>query len=81
MKQVTIISEYAARKLKKELQTASEVHTVDVMKYCTGKYRVDQDVPFVGRVVNASDDVLAIWPTRRKDKDGPYIQLMCMVYA
>jgi hypothetical protein len=43
-----------------------------VGRYDLGKYKVDQT--FIGKVVeNAPDFVLAIWPERRKDKDGPYI--------
>lgn len=49
-----------------------------VEKFDRGKYRVDME--YIGREVETYDSILAIWPERRKDKDGPYIQLMCVCY-
>ena len=49
-----------------------------VEKLDRGKYKPDPAMPYVGREVPAPDSVHAIFPVRRKDRDGPYVQLMCI---
>ena len=48
-----------------------------IMRYDMGKYNAGQS--FVGRDLKVAKHVLAVWPERRKDSDGPYIALFCAI--
>jgi len=51
--------------------------TLRVEKYDCAKYRADRN--FIGREIdNASNRIKAIYPVRRRDSDGAYVQLMCV---
>ena len=50
--------------------------TLRIMKFCNGKYKADTS--FIGREVEASDEVYAVYQVKRKDADGPYTQLMAV---
>ena len=52
--------------------------TLNRMKYCTGKYKPGA---YVGTDVRVSDDVHAVYTSRQRDKDGPFIRLMCVCEA
>lgn len=53
--------------------------TLNAMKYDGGKYKAG--VSFVGREVQVSDDVHALYMVSRRDSDGPYQQIMCICAA
>jgi len=48
--------------------------TLNRGKYCSGKYKAG--VSFIGREIEVSDDVHALYMVQRKDADGPYQQIM-----
>ena len=74
MKMVAIESKAKANKAQVEsLFTAGG--TLVKEKYCGGKYAHS----CIGREVEVSDDVAALWTERRKDRDGPYYTLYAMV--
>lgn len=50
--------------------------TLQTMRFDMGKYKAD--VSLLGREVQASDDVYAIYQISRRDGDGPYRALMCI---
>ena len=50
--------------------------TLTRFKYCTGKYKPGK-FP-VGREMEVSDDIQAIWAERRRDENGPYVALYCL---
>lgn len=52
-------------------------HTLNTIKYDCGKYK-SAPKEFVGRLVQVKPEIKAIYPVRRKDKDGAYTQLMCL---
>lgn len=50
--------------------------TLQTMRFDMGKYKAD--VSLIGREVQASDDVFAVYQVSRRDGDGPYRALMCV---
>lgn len=50
--------------------------TLNVSKYDGGKYKANTS--FIGRAVEVSDDVHALYMVKRKDSDGAYQQIMCV---
>ena len=50
--------------------------TLQTMRLDMGKYRAD--VSLIGREVQCSDDVYAVYQVSRRDGDGPYRALMCV---
>lgn len=72
-KTITVISESQAKRLW--AQTGMQLGR---MKHCTGKYATLPSEA-VGNDVRVSDDVVAVYPVRRRDRDGPYTQMMCLV--
>lgn len=50
--------------------------TLQTIRFDMGKYK--PDVSLLGREVQASDDVYAIYQVSRRDGDGPYRALMCV---
>ena len=50
--------------------------TLTRVKYCGGKYK-PESFP-VGRKIEVSPDVVAVWAERRKDSFGSYIYLYCL---
>jgi hypothetical protein len=49
--------------------------TLNRMKYCNGKYKPGS---YIGRELEVSDGVHAVFTESRKDSDGPYVRLMCI---
>lgn len=45
-------------------------------RYCNGKY--NPSATMVGKAVAAVGGVVAIYPQRQSDRDGPYIRMMCL---
>ncbi len=70
MKTIRIISKTQAQKIF----TASTFHK---MKYCNGKYG-HTSFP-VGKEVNVHERIEAMWTERRKDQDGHFKVLFCLV--
>ena len=54
-------------------------HTLDVRKYDCGKY--DPSKSYIGRDVEVSDDVYALYVNKGRDSYGPYATVMCVVSA
>jgi hypothetical protein len=50
--------------------------TLQTMRFDMGKYKAY--VSLIGREVQCSDDVYAIYQVSRRDGDGPYRALMCV---
>lgn len=50
--------------------------TLQIMRFDMGKYKAD--VSLIGREVQASGDVYAIYQVSRRDREGPYRALMCV---
>lgn len=50
---------------------------LEKVRFDLGKYK---GVPgdYVGREVRAIEGVVAVWPERRTDRDGPYVALMSL---
>jgi len=71
MKKTQIVSKSVAKAVKNQNPTAS------AMPYDRGKYKPDS--VFLGMLVNASDDVLAVWEEKRQDKYGKFKVLRCLV--
>ena len=44
-----------------------------------GKYEWAGETPFVGKSVQVTEDVVAVFADHRRDKDGVYAKLMCLV--
>ena len=53
--------------------------TLNDMKYDGGKYKSNPDVPYIGREVEVSDNIHALYAVRRKDAEGPYVQIRCII--
>ncbi len=53
--------------------------TLTTMKYDGGKYRAGAHL--IGKEVEVSDDVFALYPVKRHDSYGPYTQIMCVCSA
>lgn len=78
MKKLTIISKSAANKiLVDSLFRPVNGQTLNKERYDMGKYKAEKS--FIGRELNTSDNVVCIWQESRRDKDGPYKALYCLV--
>jgi len=54
-------------------------HTLNVSKFDNGKYEwTGKAKDYIGKEVIDIPGVYAVYPERRKDKDGSYCQLMCI---
>jgi len=49
--------------------------TLNRMKYCNGKYKPGS---YIGRELEVSDGVHALFTESRKDSDGHYVRIMCI---
>jgi hypothetical protein len=49
--------------------------TLNRMKYCTGKYKPGS---YIGRELEVSDGVHALFTESRKDSEGHYVRIMCI---
>ena len=77
MKKLQIISKAKADKiLVDSLFNPVNGRTLNRMKLDNGKYKPGEK--YIGREVQASDGVLAVYPVSRNDNDGAYTQLMCV---
>lgn len=77
MKKLTIGTKTQADKvLVNSLFQPVNGKTLNVGKYDGGKYKADTS--FIGREVEVSDDVYALFMVKRKDADGAYQQIMCV---
>ena len=58
-----------------KLYNANSTHRI---KFCSGKYKPENI--YVGRDVTAevNERILAVYPIKGKDRDGPFIRLMCL---
>ncbi len=76
MKTIQVVSKATADKILTEsLFKPVNGRTLSVGKYDGGKYAPGA---YVGRNVKVGDHVHAIYMVRRKDRDGPYMQAMCV---
>ena len=79
MKQLTIRTKGAAdRVMVSSLFKPVNGRTLRDMKYDGGKYKVDPDIPYIGRTVEVGDNIHALYVVRRKDSDGTYVQIRCI---
>lgn len=70
-----VVTKAQARNVMLEsLFTPINGRTLVTGKFDNGKYRVDQS--FIGREVKDLPGVHAVYPVRKRDRDGPYVQLM-----
>ena len=46
--------------------------------YCAGKYKCNPDLPYLGRQVSTSDDVMALYTVSKSDSHGRYVQIRCI---
>ena len=49
--------------------------TLNRMKYSGGKYKPGS---YIGREVEVSDNVHALYQSKGRDADGPYVRIMCI---
>jgi hypothetical protein len=52
--------------------------TLTPSRYDLGKYKPDPEKPFVGRSIEVSDNVSALWTEKRRDSDGPYVAVFSL---
>lgn len=71
-KTVTIVTKAEALRIQREHDGQTQRWA-----YCTGKYKPGTK-QYIGREVEASADVLAIYPESRSDRHGPFVKLMCI---
>lgn len=71
---LAITTESRARRARAENGSASITH----LRWDRGKYK-GQPANYVGRELQASADVIAIYPKLRVDAEGPYVALYCYV--
>lgn len=77
MKTITITSKRNASNLILDsLFTPVNGRTLIEMKHDGGKYSTSPEVPYIGRTIEVRDECHAVYPVRRKDADGAYIQFM-----
>jgi hypothetical protein len=50
--------------------------TLTATKLCSGKYATGK-FP-VGREIEVSENIVAVWAENRKDSCGPYVSLYCL---
>ena len=49
--------------------------TLNRMRYSSGKYAPGS---YIGREIEVSDDVHALYQSKGRDADGPYVRIMCI---
>ena len=77
MRQLTIGTKTQADKiLVDSLFHPVNGRTLSVMKYSAGKYRAESS--YIGRVVEVSDDVHALYVVKGRDSDGAFVRVMCV---
>jgi hypothetical protein len=76
MKQITIATKREATSAMLDTLFQIEGTATRKMRYDKGKY-AGKASDYYGREVSVLDDVAAIWPETRKDKDGPYVVFWC----
>lgn len=70
-----VVTKALARNVMLEsLFTPINGRTLVTGKFDNGKYRVDQS--FIGREVKDLPGVHAVYPVRKRERDGPYVQHM-----
>ena len=80
MKTIRIVTKAQANKvLVESLFKPVNGRTLNDMKYDGGKYKINPDVPYIGREVEVSDNIHALYIVRRKDAAGPYVQIRCII--
>ena len=74
MHSLNVVSKSVAMKIKLN-------HTnTKIMKYCNGKYEwYGSAKHYIGKEVDVSPNVLAVFIERRQDRHGPYARMMCVV--
>ena len=74
MHSLNVVSKSSAMKIKLN-------HTnTKIMKYCNGKYQWYGTANYyIGKEVECSSNVLAIYVERRQDSHGAYARMMCVV--
>jgi hypothetical protein len=79
MKTIQICSKRDAENLiVASLFTPVNGRTLSKSRFDRGKYRTNPDTPYIGRTLEVSDDVCAVYPERRRDAHGAYIALFCV---
>lgn len=74
MNKITVVSKSAAMQIKYSTKEST------IMKYCNGKYEwYGSAKHYIGKEVDASPNVLAVFIERRQDRHGPYARMMCVV--
>jgi len=74
MNKMTVVSKSAAMQIKDSTKESI------IMKYCNGKYEwYGSAKHYIGKEVDASPDVLAVFIERRQDRHGSYARMMCVV--
>lgn len=79
MKTIQICSKRDAENLiVASLFTPVNGRTLSKLRFDGCKYRTDPETPYIGRKLEVSDDVHAVYPGRRRDANGAYIALFCV---
>ena len=74
MNKLLVVSKSTAMRIKDSTKEST------IMKYCNGKYEwYGSAKHYIGKEVDASPNVLAIYVERREDRHGPYARMMCIV--
>lgn len=77
MKKLTVVTKRQADKmLVGSLFQPVNGSTLTKMRYDLGKYK---NPARVGMECEVSDHTMALWSEKRKDSDGPYHALFCLV--
>ena len=78
MKTITIGTKAQANRIRvNSLFTPVNGRTLVSARYDMGKYKADKN--FIGREIDVADHVHALWMESRRDSDGPYKALFCMI--
>ena len=75
MKTLTIGTKAQAQRASTESLFHSGGTATKCVKWCTGKY----SEAIKGTITEVPDKVIAMWPERRKDSEGPYWTLYAFV--
>jgi len=71
---MNIVSKSSALELQRANPAAGPL---EKRRFDLGKYK-GAPGDYVGREVRAIEGVVAVWPERRTDRDGPYVALMSL---
>lgn len=74
--EMTVTSKSQALRIAKAHAAAGGRY--EIHRFCTGKYK-ELPCEWVGKLVVKCDGVLAVWGERRRDSEGPYTTLRCVV--